>query len=62
MLILPLLLIHVNTPSITIRNYDRALQLMQRATAVPAKRAAYHDRVCHLLNVVLSYNDNLFVL
>lgn len=39
MLILPLLY----------RNYDRALQLMQRATAVPAKRAAYHDRVCHLL-------------
>jgi pre-mRNA-splicing factor SYF1 len=24
--------------------YDRALQLMQRATAMPAKRAAYHDK------------------
>ncbi len=27
------------------RNYDRALQLMQRATAVPTKRAAYYDKV-----------------
>lgn len=25
-------------------NYDRSLQLMQRATAVPAKRAAYYDK------------------
>ena len=26
------------------RHYDRALQLMQRATAMPAKRAAYYDK------------------
>lgn len=26
------------------RNYDRSLKLMQRATAMPAKRAAYHDK------------------
>jgi len=28
----------------SLRNYDRALQLMQRATAMPAKRAAYYDK------------------
>ena len=26
------------------RNYDKALKLLQRATAMPAKRAAYHDK------------------
>ena len=26
------------------RHFDRALQLMQRATAMPAKRAAYYDK------------------
>ncbi len=26
------------------RCYDRALKLLQRATAMPAKRAAYHDK------------------
>lgn len=26
-------------------NYDRALQLMQRATAMPSKRASYYDKV-----------------
>ena len=26
------------------RNYDRSLKLLQRATAMPAKRAAYHDK------------------
>ena len=27
-----------------IRNYDKALKILQRATAMPAKRAAYHDK------------------
>jgi hypothetical protein len=26
------------------RNYDKALKLLQRATAMPAKRAAYYDK------------------
>ena len=39
-----------------LRNYDRSLQLMQRATAVPAKRAAYYDKVKEM------YNDNDIVI
>ena len=38
---------------IIFRNYDRALQLMQRATAVPPKRAAYYDKVVGVVRGVV---------
>ena len=31
-------------PTHTHRKYDKALHLMRRATAMPARRAAYHDK------------------
>ena len=35
---------HEYSVCVVCRNYDRALKLVQRATAMPAKRAAYHDK------------------
>ena len=38
------LVVYALSRLLSYRHYDKALQLMRRATAMPARRAAYHDK------------------